>query len=147
MQRLKRRYRPDSVAWVQHGNRGRLLPWAVSIAQKQLILSLARDYQCLFHERDPTPGASAYLLRAELRSSRAASTAPAATSPTPTASRLMYCPSHACRFLAPRMCSGRTPTPTTRAITCCSPGMRTAALSCQGAFAGPEVWKMCWSAR
>jgi transposase len=42
VQRLKRRYRPDSVAWVQHGNRGRCMPWAVSIPQKQLILSVAR---------------------------------------------------------------------------------------------------------
>ena len=42
VQRLKRRYRPDSVGWVQHGNRGRSMPWAVSIPQKQLILNLAR---------------------------------------------------------------------------------------------------------
>jgi len=42
VQRLKRRYRPDSLDWVQHGNRGRCMPWAVSIPQKQLILSLAR---------------------------------------------------------------------------------------------------------
>ena len=42
VQRLKRRYRPDSIGWVQHGNRGRPMPWAVSIPQKQLILSLAR---------------------------------------------------------------------------------------------------------
>jgi transposase len=42
VQRLKRRYRPDSVGWVQHGNRGRPMPWAVSLPQKQLILSLAR---------------------------------------------------------------------------------------------------------
>jgi transposase len=42
VQRLKRRYQPDSVGWVQHGNRGRSMPWAVSIPQKQLILSLAR---------------------------------------------------------------------------------------------------------
>ena len=42
VQRLKQRYRPDSIAWVQHGNRGRSLPWAISIPQKQLILSLAR---------------------------------------------------------------------------------------------------------
>jgi len=42
VQRLKRRYRPDSVGWVQHGNRGRAMPWAVSLPQKQLILSLAR---------------------------------------------------------------------------------------------------------
>jgi transposase len=42
VQRLKRRYRPDSVGWVQHGNRGRPMPWAVSLLQKQLILHLAR---------------------------------------------------------------------------------------------------------
>ena len=42
VQRLKRRYRPDSVGWVQHGNRGRSTPWAVSPPQKQLILTLAR---------------------------------------------------------------------------------------------------------
>jgi hypothetical protein len=29
VQRLKRRYRPDSVAWVHHGNRGRPMPWAL----------------------------------------------------------------------------------------------------------------------
>lgn len=42
VQRLKRRYRPDSVGWVQHGNRGRCMPWAFPVPQKQLILSLAR---------------------------------------------------------------------------------------------------------
>src|SRR6266700_6577401 len=42
VQRLKRRYQPDSLSWVQHGNRGRSMPWAVSIPQQQLILSLAR---------------------------------------------------------------------------------------------------------
>jgi len=42
VQRLKRRYRPDSVGWVQHGNRGRSTPWAVSPPQKQSILALAR---------------------------------------------------------------------------------------------------------
>ena len=42
VQRLKRRYEPDSVDWVRHGNRGRSMPWAVSPPQKQLILSLAR---------------------------------------------------------------------------------------------------------
>jgi transposase len=42
VQRLKRRYRPDSLDWVQHGNRGRSMPWAVSLPQKQLILTLAR---------------------------------------------------------------------------------------------------------
>jgi transposase len=42
VQRLKRRYLPDSVGWVQHGNRGRSTPWAVSPPQKQSILALAR---------------------------------------------------------------------------------------------------------
>src|SRR5450755_4282742 len=42
VQRLKRRYRPDSVSWVRHGNRGRPMPWAVSVPQKQLVLQLAR---------------------------------------------------------------------------------------------------------
>jgi transposase len=42
VQRLKRRYRPDSIAWVQHGNRGRSMPWALPVPQKQWILNLAR---------------------------------------------------------------------------------------------------------
>jgi transposase len=42
VQRLKRRYQPDSVEWVQHGNRGRRMPWALPLAQKQLILTVAR---------------------------------------------------------------------------------------------------------
>src|SRR5271170_27754 len=42
VQRLKCRYQPDSVSWVQHGNRGRSRPWTVSIPQKKLILNLAR---------------------------------------------------------------------------------------------------------
>jgi len=42
VQRLKRRYQPGSIAWVQHGNRGRSMPWAVSLPQQQLILRLAR---------------------------------------------------------------------------------------------------------
>jgi transposase len=42
VQRLKRRYQPESIAWVQHGNRGRSMPWAVSVPQQQLIVSMAR---------------------------------------------------------------------------------------------------------
>ena len=42
VQRLKRRYQPDSLDWVQHGNRGQRRPWAVSVSQKQLILRLIR---------------------------------------------------------------------------------------------------------
>jgi hypothetical protein len=45
-QRLKRRYRPDSVAWVHHGNRGRPMPWALPAALRRTILELARgQYQ------------------------------------------------------------------------------------------------------
>src|SRR5271169_3466591 len=42
VQRLKRRYRPDSVAWVQHGNRGRPMPWALPAAARRTVLELAR---------------------------------------------------------------------------------------------------------
>ncbi len=42
VQRPKRRYRPDSVAWVQHGNRGRPMPWALPAALRRTILELAR---------------------------------------------------------------------------------------------------------
>jgi transposase len=42
VQRLKRRYQPDSIAWVQHGNRGRSVAWALPLPQKLLILTLAR---------------------------------------------------------------------------------------------------------
>ena len=42
VQRLKRRYQPDSIDWVRHGNRGRSMPWAISLPQRQLILNLAR---------------------------------------------------------------------------------------------------------
>src|SRR4029077_19231989 len=42
VERLKRRYQPDSVSWVRHGNRGCAMPWAVSVPQKQLIVTLAR---------------------------------------------------------------------------------------------------------
>src|SRR6266702_4430125 len=43
VQRFKRRYQPDSTDWVHHGNRGRSMPWAVSVPQQQLILTLARS--------------------------------------------------------------------------------------------------------
>jgi transposase len=41
VQRLKRRYRPDGVAWVHHGNRGRPMPWALPVALRRTILALA----------------------------------------------------------------------------------------------------------
>src|SRR5713101_1613196 len=50
VQRLKRRYRADSVGWVQHGNRGRSIPSAFSLAHKQLILSLARGKYRRFND-------------------------------------------------------------------------------------------------
>src|SRR5450755_280553 len=42
VQRLKRRFCPDSVAWVHHGNRGRPMPWALPAALRRTILQLAR---------------------------------------------------------------------------------------------------------
>lgn len=42
VQRLKQRYRPDSVDWVHHGNRGRSMPWALPTAMRHTILQLAR---------------------------------------------------------------------------------------------------------
>ena len=50
VQRLKRRYQPDSIAWVQHGNRGRSMPWALSLPQQQLILNLARGKYAGFND-------------------------------------------------------------------------------------------------
>jgi transposase len=48
VQRLKRRYSPDGVDWVYHGNRGRPMPWALPAALRQTILQLARGkYQGL----------------------------------------------------------------------------------------------------
>jgi transposase len=50
VQRLKRRYQPDSIDWVHHGNLGRSMPWAVSPPQKQLILTLARGKYMGFND-------------------------------------------------------------------------------------------------
>jgi transposase len=50
VQRLKRRYQPDSIDWVHHGNLGRVMPWAVSPPQKQLILTLARGKYVGFND-------------------------------------------------------------------------------------------------
>jgi transposase len=50
VQRLKRRYQPDSIAWVQHGNRGRPMPWAFSLSKKVLILNLARGKYAGFND-------------------------------------------------------------------------------------------------
>ena len=50
VQRLKRRYRPDSVAWVHHGNRGRPMPWALPAAQRRTILELVRGKYVGFND-------------------------------------------------------------------------------------------------
>jgi transposase len=50
VQRLKRRYQPDSIDWVHHGNLGRAMPWAVSPPQRQLILTLARGKYVGFND-------------------------------------------------------------------------------------------------
>jgi len=50
VQRLKRRYQPDSIDWVHHANLGRSMPWAVSLPQKQLILTLARGKYVGFND-------------------------------------------------------------------------------------------------
>jgi transposase len=50
VQRLKGRYQPDSVDWVRHGNRGRPMPWALPLLQKQLILNLARGKYLGFND-------------------------------------------------------------------------------------------------
>jgi len=50
VQRLKQRYRPDSPAGVQHGHRGRAMPWAVSAPQRQLILNFARGKYAGFND-------------------------------------------------------------------------------------------------
>ena len=50
VQRLKRRYRPDSPDWVQHGNRGCSVPWAISVPQQQLIVTLARGKYVGFND-------------------------------------------------------------------------------------------------
>jgi len=50
VQRLKRRYRPDSVAWVHHGNRGRPMPWALPAAVRRTVLQLARGKYAGFND-------------------------------------------------------------------------------------------------
>ena len=50
VQRLKRRYRPDSIAWVQHGNRGRLMPWGLPESLRQAVLRLARGKYAGFND-------------------------------------------------------------------------------------------------
>jgi hypothetical protein len=63
VQRLKRRYRPDSVAWVQHGNRGRPMPWALPAALRRTILELGGwPMPCFLsvHTQNRVPHSSAF---------------------------------------------------------------------------------------
>lgn len=50
VQRLKRRYRADSVDWVRHGNRGRPKPWALAPEVRQKIVELARGKYAGFND-------------------------------------------------------------------------------------------------
>jgi transposase len=50
VQRLKRRYRPDSIAWVHHGNRGRPVPWALPATLRRTVLELARGKYAGFND-------------------------------------------------------------------------------------------------
>jgi transposase len=50
VQRLKRRYCPDTVAWVHHGNRGRPMPWALPAPLRRTILELARSKYAGFND-------------------------------------------------------------------------------------------------
>jgi transposase len=50
VQRLKRRYRPDGVDWVRHGNRGRPMPWALPAALRRTILELVRGKYAGFND-------------------------------------------------------------------------------------------------
>jgi transposase len=43
VKRLKKRYLPDTVEWVRHGNRGRGKPWGLAEAVREQILTLAKD--------------------------------------------------------------------------------------------------------
>jgi len=50
VRRLKRRFCPDSVAWVHRGNRGRPMPWALPAALRRTIVEMARDKYVGFND-------------------------------------------------------------------------------------------------
>jgi transposase len=50
VQRLKRRYDPERVAWVRHGNCGKAKPWALPAALRQAVLALARGQYAGFND-------------------------------------------------------------------------------------------------
>jgi transposase len=50
VQRLKRRYQPDSAVWVQHGNRGKRRSWALDPVLCQQVVALARGKYAGFND-------------------------------------------------------------------------------------------------
>ncbi len=50
VQRLKHRYQPNSVAWVQHGNRGRTMPWQLNPEVRAQVLELAQGKYVGFND-------------------------------------------------------------------------------------------------
>ena len=50
VQRLKRRYRPDSADWVRHGNRGKPRSWALTPLLRQRVLELAAGKYAGFND-------------------------------------------------------------------------------------------------
>lgn len=50
VQRLKSRYKPDSVDWVRHGNRGQSKPWALAPILRQQVVELARTTYAGFND-------------------------------------------------------------------------------------------------
>lgn len=50
VQRLKRRFQPDSTAWLVHGNSGRKQPWALPAELRQQVLHLARTRYLGFND-------------------------------------------------------------------------------------------------
>ena len=50
VQRLKRRFQPDSTAWLQHRNAGRPKPWAVPAELRQHVIQLARTSYAGFND-------------------------------------------------------------------------------------------------
>ncbi|MBZ5490868.1 MAG: helix-turn-helix domain-containing protein [Acidobacteriia bacterium] len=50
VQRLKRRYRPDSADWVRHGNRGKPRTWALDQSLRQRVLELATGKYAGFND-------------------------------------------------------------------------------------------------
>jgi transposase len=50
VKRLKGRYRPDTVGWARHGNRGRKQPWRLAEAVRRRIVKLAKAKYAGFND-------------------------------------------------------------------------------------------------